>query len=88
MARHSSFKNLIAYETYQRFFATVRARQRAHQDPVWDLGGNWEMPGGLQPQEQSASENTELFLVELQRVDGGPAIGEQSSAAVIIVDDD
>jgi serine/threonine protein kinase len=36
----------------------------------------------------SISENTELFLVELQQVDGGPAIGEQSTAAVIIVDDD
>jgi serine/threonine protein kinase len=36
----------------------------------------------------SSSENTELFLVELTRVDGGPAIGEQGSAAVIIVDDD
>ena len=36
----------------------------------------------------SASENTELFLVELSRVDGGPAIGELASAAVIIVDDD
>jgi hypothetical protein len=36
----------------------------------------------------SVSENTELFLVELSRVDGGPGIGEQSIAAVIIVDDD
>lgn len=36
----------------------------------------------------SNSENTELFLVELSRVDGGPAIGELASAAVIIVDDD
>jgi len=62
MARHSSFKNLIAYETYQRFFATVRARQRAHQDPVWDLGGHWEMPGGSQPPEPSAWENTEPTL--------------------------
>ncbi len=33
-------------------------------------------------------ENTELFLVELEAVDGGPAIGEQAHAAVIIVDDD
>ena len=33
-------------------------------------------------------ENTELFLVELSQVDGGPAIGEQARAAVIIVDDD
>ena len=33
-------------------------------------------------------ENTELFLVELSRIDGGPAIGELASAAVIIVDDD
>jgi hypothetical protein len=36
----------------------------------------------------SVSENTELFLVELSQVSGGPAIGEQASAAVIIVDDD
>jgi hypothetical protein len=36
----------------------------------------------------STSENTELFLVELSQVDGGPAIGDQASAAVIIVDDD
>lgn len=33
-------------------------------------------------------ENTELFLVELSQVEGGPAIGEQARAAVIIVDDD
>jgi serine/threonine protein kinase len=36
----------------------------------------------------STSENTELFLVELSRVEGGLGIGEQSTAAVIIVDDD
>jgi hypothetical protein len=34
------------------------------------------------------AENTELFLVELQQVDGGPEIGEQAHAAVILVDDD
>ncbi len=33
-------------------------------------------------------ENTELFLVELEAVEGGPAIGAQAHAAVIIVDDD
>lgn len=33
-------------------------------------------------------ENTELFLVELEAVDGGPEIGAQAHAAVIIVDDD
>ena len=33
-------------------------------------------------------ENTELFLVELSQVDGGPTIGEQARAAVILVDDD
>jgi hypothetical protein len=33
-------------------------------------------------------ENTELFLVELGQVEGGPAIGEQARAAVILVDDD
>lgn len=33
-------------------------------------------------------ENTELFLVELSQVEGGPQIGEQARAAVIIVDDD
>lgn len=33
-------------------------------------------------------ENTELFLVELSQVEGGPAIGEQARAAVILVDDD
>ena len=57
MARHSSFKNLIAYETYQRFFATVRARQRAHQDPVWNLDGDWEMTNG--PADQAACVNNE-----------------------------
>jgi hypothetical protein len=31
MARHSSFKVLIAHETYQNFFATVRARELAEQ---------------------------------------------------------
>jgi len=34
------------------------------------------------------AENTELFLVELESVEGGPAIGEQAHAAVILVDDD
>lgn len=33
-------------------------------------------------------ENTELFLVELSQVEGGPSIGEQARAAVILVDDD
>jgi hypothetical protein len=33
-------------------------------------------------------ENTELFLVELSQAEGGPAVGEQARAAVIIVDDD
>lgn len=33
-------------------------------------------------------ENTELFLVELEPLDAGPAIGEQAHAAVILVDDD
>jgi hypothetical protein len=33
-------------------------------------------------------ENTELFLVELSPVEGGPTIGEQARAAVILVDDD
>ncbi|MET0498248.1 MAG: protein kinase [Steroidobacteraceae bacterium] len=33
-------------------------------------------------------ENTELFLVELSQVEGGPAVGEQARAAVILVDDD
>ena len=34
------------------------------------------------------AENTELFLVELEALDGGPEIGEQAHAAVILVDDD
>ena len=34
------------------------------------------------------AENTELFLVELEPVEGGPALGEQAHAAVILVDDD
>jgi serine/threonine protein kinase len=34
------------------------------------------------------AENTELFLVELEQVEGGPALGEQAHAAVILVDDD
>ena len=62
MAKHSSFKNLIAYETYQRFFATVRARQRAHQDPVWNLEGDWEMTDGSQPADQAACANNEPTL--------------------------
>jgi hypothetical protein len=33
-------------------------------------------------------ENTELFLVELSPIEGGPTIGEQARAAVILVDDD
>jgi hypothetical protein len=33
-------------------------------------------------------ENTELFLVELEPFQGGPVLGEQSHAAVILVDDD
>jgi len=61
MARHSSFKNLIAYETYQRFFATVRARQRAHQDPVWDLEADWE-PGDSQLVDPAACLNNEPIL--------------------------
>ena len=34
------------------------------------------------------AENTELFLVELEPVEGGPALGEQAHAAVNLVDDD
>lgn len=34
------------------------------------------------------AENTELFLVELSAVEDGPALGELSRAAVILVDDD
>jgi len=34
------------------------------------------------------AENTELFLVELESVENGPALGEQAHAAVIVVDDD
>jgi serine/threonine protein kinase len=34
------------------------------------------------------AENTELFLVELEQIEGGAALGEQSHAAVILVDDD
>lgn len=34
------------------------------------------------------AENTELFLVELSTVEGGPALGDLSRAAVILVDDD
>jgi serine/threonine protein kinase len=34
------------------------------------------------------AENTELFLVELESIEGGPALGEQANAAVILVDDD
>ena len=48
MARHSSFKNLVAYETYQRFLATVRARSLAHQDPTWELESGWGTPGASQ----------------------------------------
>ena len=62
MARHSSFKNLIAYETYQRFFATVRARQRAHQDPVWDLESDAEVTGGSQPPGHAGGVNPESTL--------------------------
>jgi serine/threonine protein kinase len=34
------------------------------------------------------AENTELFLVELEPLEGSPEIGEQAHAAVILVDDD
>jgi len=34
------------------------------------------------------AENTELFLVELEQIEGGPELGEQAHAAVIVVDDD
>ena len=40
MARQSSFKNLVAYETCQRFLASVRTRRLAHQDPTWELEGD------------------------------------------------
>jgi hypothetical protein len=49
MARHSSFKSLVAYETYQRFLATVRARSLKHQDPTWAQDGDRGMPGDSQP---------------------------------------
>ena len=48
MARHSSFKNLVAYETYQRFLASVRARSLAHQDPTWELESGWGTHGASQ----------------------------------------
>jgi hypothetical protein len=38
--------------------------------------------------QDAVKESTELFLVELQVSDEGVALGERSSAAVIIVDDD
>jgi len=57
MARHSSFKNLVAYETYQRFLATVRARRLAHQDPTWELESGWETPGASQPPAVAGSPN-------------------------------
>jgi len=49
MAKHSSFKTILAYETYQNFFATVRAQKRAHEDPAWDLGDPSGTPGNSQP---------------------------------------
>jgi hypothetical protein len=52
------------------------------------LPGNRTVTVSVPLVRDSVSENTELFLVELLRVDGGPGIGEQSTAAVIIVDDD
>ncbi len=38
--------------------------------------------------QDSIKETTELFLVELQVDEEGVTLGERSSAAVIIVDDD
>jgi hypothetical protein len=38
--------------------------------------------------QDSVKESTELFLVELQVEGEGISLGERSSAAVIIVDDD
>ena len=62
MARQSSFKNLVAYETYQRFLATVRARSLAHQDPTWELEGDSGTPGASQPPGQSAGGTNEPGL--------------------------
>ena len=54
MARHSSFKILIAQETYNNFFATIQARARAQQwaefgldsDPLASFApGNPQLPG-------------------------------------------
>jgi hypothetical protein len=38
--------------------------------------------------QDAVKESTELFLVELQVSDEGVSLGDRSSAAVIIVDDD
>jgi hypothetical protein len=59
MARHCSFNNLIVYETYQRFFAVVRARERAHQDPTWELEGDWGMADAGQLPGQAACANAD-----------------------------
>ena len=48
MARHSSFKNVVAYETCQRFLATVRARSLAHQDPTCEWESDWGTHGASQ----------------------------------------
>ncbi len=40
MARHSSFKVLIAQETYNNFFATIRARAQAPQWAEFGLDGD------------------------------------------------
>ena len=62
MARHGSFQNLIALETYQRFIATVRARQRALQDPAWELEGDGGIPGDGQQPGQAAGANADPSL--------------------------
>jgi hypothetical protein len=40
MARHSSFKIVIAHEAYNNFFATIRARAQAQQWVEFGLDGD------------------------------------------------
>ena len=54
MARHASFKNLVANETYKRFLAAVRARSLALHAPMWKLEDDWGTPGVSQPPGQVA----------------------------------
>ena len=57
MARHFSFRNLVANETYKRFLAAVHARSLGRQAPMWKLEDDWGPPGASQPPGQARPES-------------------------------